>query len=454
MHKQNDKIYHWILIESLGVGGNAEVWKARNTKDDLTYALKILKNSNTESEPFKRFTAEIEVLSRLGNRKGILPLLDFSLKNITRHSPAWLAMPIATPISKLEEALELKTAVEAIASISNTLSELATVGIHHRDLKPDNLYLYSGEWAIGDFGLVDYPDKEAITKNTNKLGPMYYIAPEMLSDPENANGELADVYSLSKTLWVLATGQKYPPPGEQRMEIKALTLSAYSKHPRAYLLDKLMDIATRHNPKERPTLIEFSAELSTWLNPSQAVDSVNNLSNVASQILTLMEPHKRAAERYGEQEERVKDLLNRFSDKLQPLIDLLKKADLPVMDHPAENSTIVERIQHNTPASKAKVLTKRGISIVVHTPHTYIDLWSGVGIERLDNECVNIIAAHIARSYAEQYHIVWSDIKPSILLGSAQEDVAVIDLINGLSINLAKALEHYSVLLDEARHSL
>jgi serine/threonine protein kinase len=100
-----------------------------------------------------------------------------------------------------------------------TLAGLAAKGIGHRDLKPENLFRHEGRWVIGDFGLATYPGKEPITVGERRLGPLYFIAPEMLREPDVADAGPADVYSLAKTLWALASGQRYPPEGQIRVDV-------------------------------------------------------------------------------------------------------------------------------------------------------------------------------------------------------------------------------------------
>jgi serine/threonine-protein kinase len=88
----------WKLIEPINAGGNAEVWKANNDEVEPV-ALKILYQKNPDSEPYKRFRAEITFLRLLGEQPGVLTIKDASLpKQPSGKNPAWLAMPIATPI--------------------------------------------------------------------------------------------------------------------------------------------------------------------------------------------------------------------------------------------------------------------------------------------------------------------------------------------------------------------
>jgi serine/threonine protein kinase len=90
---------------------------------------------------------------------------------------------------------ELSAVVTAIGRIAQTLASLAAGGVAHRDIKPDNLFQLNGEWVIGDFGLVKYPEQEQVTQQGQPLGPYYFMAPEMRRDADTTDGELADVYS-------------------------------------------------------------------------------------------------------------------------------------------------------------------------------------------------------------------------------------------------------------------
>ncbi len=263
--RKGQHVGQWELHDFLCEGGNGEVWKAFRPSDGFA-ALKILKTNKPDSEQYRRFRSEIEVLQKIGARPGIVHLKDAYLPEKLGTIPPWLAMEIGIPIKDvLGQNSSIEEVVTAIANISVTLSLLAQEGIHHRDIKPDNLFKVGDEWSVGDFGLASYPNKEALTEEGRKLGPMWYIAPEMLMDPTNAIGGPADVYSLAKTLWVLATGQNYPPQGQLRTEIDQIALRSYLTHPRTAMLDLLMEKATEYDPQSRPTMGQFANELQAWL---------------------------------------------------------------------------------------------------------------------------------------------------------------------------------------------
>ncbi len=256
----------WVRRDRISGGGNADVYRA--TRDDLAeeVALKILRSHKVQSEPYRRFIQEVKVLRDLGAFDGILPVIDANLpERPSEKNPAWLAMPLATPIAEALVGQPIDVAVEAIAHVADTLARLARRNISHRDIKPGNLYHRDGQWLIGDFGLVAIPEGEDITLNDKQLGPQHFIAYEMVVDPVNADPKAADVYSLAKTLWVLAVGRRYPPPGRQVSTEAGLRVADLKPGARVELLDGLIDRATSLKPEARPTVEAVAGDLHEWL---------------------------------------------------------------------------------------------------------------------------------------------------------------------------------------------
>jgi serine/threonine protein kinase len=145
--RAGEAIGPYRLVTPLGAGSNSEVWRTSRAAEEV--ALKILRVRAPTSEPSRRFRDEIEILGRLGTTSGILPLLAFHLPEApSRRDPAWLAMPIATPIRTALEGAALSDIVKVFTTLAETLVNLAQRGIFHRDIKPENLYQYSSWRAI------------------------------------------------------------------------------------------------------------------------------------------------------------------------------------------------------------------------------------------------------------------------------------------------------------------
>lgn len=256
----------WTLHESLGHGGNANVWKATRAGSEMVVALKVINTTKVEREPYQRFVREIQFLRGHQDVLGLLPLFDAHLPDQpSKADQPWLAMPVATPIAQALAGSSLAEVVAAVAAIAGTLALLQQdFGIAHRDIKPGNLYQLDGAWMIGDFGLVALPDAKGLTVDGRQVGPAHYTAYEMILTPATADPHPADVYSLGKTLWVLATGQRFPPEGHQPAATRGFGIGDFRPHPRSASLDQEVDLMTRLHPDERPSKEQVARDLAAW----------------------------------------------------------------------------------------------------------------------------------------------------------------------------------------------
>ena len=315
-----EAVGRWELVAHLADGGNAEVWRASDGMADV--ALKILNTRKTESERYRRFRQEIQALRNIGSRPSIMPLLDADLPEVpTKARPAWLAMPIAEPLAESLSQSALSEVVATVARIANTLSDLhERLNLHHRDIKPSNLHLLDGRPVISDFGLVDLPEADDLTIAGRPLGPRGFLADEMMSDPKGADPAPADVFSLSKTLWVLCTDQRWPPQGEQQASNSAYSIGSFRPHPLAHHLDELIERCTRHEPLLRPSMRQLSEDLRAWLSldnvtPQQSID----LSATWNRLRKTAEPRLRQVDEEAAQQRCFQSAVRRLQELLEPL---------------------------------------------------------------------------------------------------------------------------------------
>ena len=325
-YKRGERIGAYQLAEYVDSGGNGEVWKT-SAADGQT-VIKILKNHG--SDRVQRFRDEVAVHAQLGQRRGILPVLDSAVpKKPTRDTPAWLTMPEALPLDRaLGENPSLDTVVTVIGRIAETMADLHGENISHRDIKPGNLFFYNSDWVIGDFGLVSFPAKAAVTESGRKLGPANFLAPEMLLHPDTALGPPADVFSLAKTLWALAAGFRFPLPGHLSAAEPEASLSKWMTGFETRPLDLLIDRATRLGPGDRCTMAEFSAELKAWLRPPVKKADAADLSHLASKARVLSEPHLTKEARIAAGVQEAKRLQKTIFDALRALETTLATAGL------------------------------------------------------------------------------------------------------------------------------
>ena len=198
------------IIRKMDGGGNANVFVAENVRGEAV-AIKILREESGNGKRREkrnrkkriRFKIETEMVVGIQDEiEGVIPIFSYGLPD-KRTKKYWYAMPIAIPLEdRLKEVKSLEDKVNCVLELARTLEALHKKDIVHRDIKPKNIYFYNGKYCLGDFGLVDYPEKRDLTSLQEAVGPKATMAPEMRYNAKNADGKKADVYSLAKTLWI------------------------------------------------------------------------------------------------------------------------------------------------------------------------------------------------------------------------------------------------------------
>lgn len=237
------------------------MWEVANAYKKKA-ALKLLLTPKLRQ--YARFRDEVEVVRANSDVPGLLPILDRNLPADLQGSTPWYVMPLAEPLQRHLANSDAMTVVGNFISLSATLAELHRRKISHRDIKPGNLLRLEDRPYIGDFGLVDYPDKEDVTLKGESIGPKWTMAPEMRRNAEKADGIPADVYSLAKTMWILLTKQNKGFDGQYSNDS---TMGLKEFQPSIYVapLDRLLLECTDNDPGKRPRMDQFQDRLKEWL---------------------------------------------------------------------------------------------------------------------------------------------------------------------------------------------
>jgi serine/threonine-protein kinase len=193
------------ILEEIGRGGMATVYKARQTTINRTVAVKVLPRRLLHDPGFyERFEREVEVVSHL-EHPHIVPIYEYGQSD----GMPYIAMRFLGGGS-LETLIrrgipDLKTLERPLQQISRALDHAHRQGIIHRDLKPGNIMLdESGNAYLSDFGI-------ARVLGSNMTGSMIVGTPAYMS-PEQANGisldGRSDIYALGVVLFELLTGRE------------------------------------------------------------------------------------------------------------------------------------------------------------------------------------------------------------------------------------------------------
>ncbi|MCZ6530322.1 MAG: protein kinase [Chloroflexi bacterium] len=194
------------LIEQIGQGGMATVFKAADTETGWEVAVKVMSPVMAQDSQFtKRFKREAEVVMRL-KHPHIVPVVDFGQD----AGYAYLVMPLLE-VGSLADKLKLGPLTPSeggmlVDQLGSALEFAHEQGVIHRDVKPSNVLLDDkGNALLADFGLARIHDASVSLTGSALLGTPAYMS------PEQARGEKAspasDQYSLGVILFQLCTGE-------------------------------------------------------------------------------------------------------------------------------------------------------------------------------------------------------------------------------------------------------
>ena len=201
--------YH--ILEQLGEGGMATVYKAFDARLERNVAVKVIRieklTLETISKSLKRFDREAKALAQL-DHPNIIRISDFGEYE---HRP-YLVMeyiPGGTLKQRLGKPIPWREAVRFIIPIARALGYAHQQGIIHRDVKPSNILVgKAGIPILTDFGIAKIFDNEqtADLTGTMGVGTPEYMAPEQIAS--KSFDHRVDIYSLGIVLYEMITGQK------------------------------------------------------------------------------------------------------------------------------------------------------------------------------------------------------------------------------------------------------
>jgi serine/threonine protein kinase/DNA-binding LacI/PurR family transcriptional regulator len=229
----NKQIGGFTVIERIGRGGMATVYRAHQSAMNRDVALKVIVADDLieRSDEFRgRFAQEAAVIASLEHIH-ILPVYDYGFQD----NLVYLAMRLLRggTLSELmrSDTLSMNRAIELFSQVARGLAYAHSKGVIHRDLKPSNIMLDdSGNALLTDFGLAKWVHgTENITRTGNIVGTPAYMSPEQLKG--ETVDHRSDIYSMGIILYQLLTGK--PPFDSPSSNVVSIIYQHLEKTPPA-----------------------------------------------------------------------------------------------------------------------------------------------------------------------------------------------------------------------------
>ena len=261
------------IIESIGQGGMAEIYRAYQPSVKREVVVKVLSPALRDNADFvEQFTQEVDVIAHLQHPQ-IIPVYDFGQED----GDLFIVMAymrggtLADRIDQTEKGLPDQETLRLVDLIADGLDYAHSKDIVHRDLKPNNILMdEQNNPYIADFGLAKFTEGKIELTNTMMTGTAGYMAPEIAQSGKST--KRSDIYALGIILFEMLTGKL---PYEGKTPYKVLSAHLHQPIPKIHELrpdlpeatQAVIDKALAKEPGERfATANELAAAIKLAMN--------------------------------------------------------------------------------------------------------------------------------------------------------------------------------------------
>ncbi|MDQ3007467.1 MAG: serine/threonine protein kinase, partial [Chloroflexota bacterium] len=297
------------IIEQLGQGGMATVFKAYHASLDRYVAIKALHPAFNQDPNFEaRFQREARVVAKL-EHPNIVPVYDYA----EHEKRPYLVMKFIegdTLKAKLDEGpLSSEEISKIVDAVGSALSYAHRQGVLHRDIKPSNvLVAQDGQMYLADFGLARIAQSGESTLSSDMImGTPQYISPEQAMGKKDLD-ERTDLYSFGVMLYEMVVGQV---PFNADTPFSVIHDHIFSPLPLPHMVNKNVPesverVLLKALAKERDHRYETVSQMvsafrgawaeagvpmqGTFIKISQSMNASEKTASKAEQINTFIEP--------------------------------------------------------------------------------------------------------------------------------------------------------------------
>ncbi|MEM6530871.1 MAG: serine/threonine-protein kinase, partial [Chloroflexota bacterium] len=276
------KLGQYEVVDRIGAGGMATVYKGYRTDIDRTVAIKVLKINAAivDDGLIQRFELEAKTVARL-QHPHILSMFDYGVEDDLLYLVmAYIDGGSLGDWQREDSVPPPADVVRVLREVAGALDYAHRQGIVHRDIKPDNILIDSeGHAMLADFGIVKIAGgDENLTATGGIVGTPAYLAPEQGAGEEV--NQSSDIYALGVVVYELLTGrQPYRADTAIQVIIKHMSdpvpdiMAEVPDLPEA--IGPVMKRALAKTPEDRyQTAMEFSEDFARVFSGEQGNTSV------------------------------------------------------------------------------------------------------------------------------------------------------------------------------------
>ena len=368
--KINDR---YEIIRSIGEGGMANVYLARDIILNRLVAVKILRGDLAEDEKFvRRFQREAIAASSL-THPNIVELYDVG----EDHGKYYIVMEYVEgktlkSLVKKRGALTLPEVVDIMLQLTSAIAKAHESYIVHRDIKPQNVIIMDdGRVKVMDFGIASRLNGNELTQTNSVMGTVYYLPPEQANG--TASTFKSDIYSLGILMYELVTGS-VPFKGDSPVEVALKHMKnplpsitePYPEIPQS--IENIILKASAKNPKNRyESVMEMHDDLLTALDKSRFNEPKVKYAYPENDFDDDMPKERRSERTQNKEENRQNKKMNKALIALGSIIAVLAFAVIFItLIYPrffAKQDVEIPDVTDMTLAQAEKVLEDKGFKV-------------------------------------------------------------------------------------------